>query len=120
MSAGTSGSIGMLFSGAYSETATVYYHKCNNIVHLSVSTITGTTGFTSSIYSNVSFPLPAAYRPSTATNFAIYVVDNSVGVAGRCEISTAGVLTIYVGYNTNFQNGVTCGWPTFAAQYYVY
>lgn len=91
------------------------YRQLDRTYNISIA---GTTS-TSTIAAPITFvtPLPST-NVWTDMYFPIWVTNNNVTVAGTLKIAGGtGIMTVYVGFNSNFSNTGTCGFPGFSITY---
>jgi hypothetical protein len=90
------------------------YRQIDRTYNVSIS---GTTG-TSTIAAPITFTSALSTNVWTDMYFPIWVTDNNVQVAGTLKIAGGtGIMTIYVGFNGNFSNVGTCGFPGFSVTF---
>lgn len=91
------------------------YRQLDRVYSLSLGQTTGTSTVAAPI--TLGTPLPTTNMWADL-NFPIWVIDNGVTVPGTFRIAFGtGIATIYVGFNGNFSNVGTCGFPGFSVTY---
>jgi hypothetical protein len=114
----TLGFSGNLWPSFGSITANIQFQRIGNMVHLHVNgaTLTSVGGIASAA---TSAAVDARFRPNrTNDGMLINIVDSGTSREGVCQITSAGVITIWANVNlTGFSTSGQSGWKDFVIHY---